>query len=113
MGPLLLALTLIGSVVLPAWGGEEVIVLQETRTREPGKKTVLHLAVLKNVSSRPIQSLRVTVELYDYFGRLLWARTVTPAPARLAPGDTATLSLTTPHLEAYRKSAYRFEYRPR
>ena len=91
---------------------EVIVVLQETRTPEKGKKTVQHLAVLKNASDRPVRNLRVTVELYDYFGALLWARTATPRPASLRPGDTATLSLPTPDLPAHRRTAYRFEYKP-
>lgn len=91
---------------------EPIVVLQETRTVEKGKKTVLHLAVLKNASDRPVRGLRVTVELYDFFGKLLWARTATPSPASLRPGDTATLSVPTPDLPAHRRTAYRFDYRP-
>ncbi len=53
----------------------------------------------------------MSVELYDYFGKLLWARTVTPTPSALRPGETAVLSLATPRLDAYRKTRYRFEYR--
>ena len=91
---------------------EAIVVLQETRTVEKGKKTVQHLAVLRNASDRPVRGLRVTVELYDFFGKLLWARTATPSPAALRPGDTATLSLPTPDLPAHRRTAYRFDYRP-
>jgi len=97
-----------------AFGGDDVAVLQETRTRQPGKKqgVVQHVALLKNTGARPIRGLRVTVELYDSFGKLLWTRTVTPGPASLKPGETASLSLTTPYLEAYKKTAYRFDYHP-
>jgi len=52
------------------------------------------------------------VELCDYFGKLLWARTVVPTPASLKPADTATLSLLTPDLEAHRRTRYRFDYHP-
>ena len=92
---------------------EPIVVLQETRTAEKGKKTVQHLAVLKNAGDRPVHGLRVTVELYDFFGKLLWVRTATPTPASLRPGDTATLSLPTPDLPAHRRTAYRFDYRSR
>jgi hypothetical protein len=103
-------------VVAPAGpaAAEEIVVLQETRTPEKdkrSKKTVLHLAVLKNTGSRAVQHLRVTIELYDHFGALLWARTASPSPTSLRPGDTATLSLTTPHLPEHRRTAYRFDYR--
>lgn len=107
VGLALMALT--GSAAL---AGDAVVVLQETRTREIGKaKRVQHLALLKNTSPRAVHGLRVTVELYDHFGQLLWARTAVPAPSLLRPGDTATLSLTTPHFEGHRKTRYRFAYR--
>jgi hypothetical protein len=111
----LMTLTSLG-VVAPAGpaAAEDIVVLQETRTAEKdkrSKKTVLHLAVLKNTGNRPVRSLRVTVELYDHFGALLWARTASPSPTSLRPGDTATLSLTTPHLPEHRRTAYRFDYR--
>ena len=100
-------------VATPGWGQDAVVVLQETRVPEPGKtKAVRHMAVLKNASVRPVRGLRVTVELYDYFGKLLWARTAVPVPASLAPGATATLSVSTPDLPAYRTTRYRFQYRP-
>jgi hypothetical protein len=118
MRPLILALVLLGSLAAPlqirpgAAAIEAIVVLQETRMVEKGKKTVQHLAVLKNASDRPVRGLRVTVELYDFFGKLLWARTATPSPASLRPGDTASLSLPTPDLPAHRRTAYRFDYRP-
>jgi hypothetical protein len=103
----------------PAVAGDAVVVLSETRTPEaPGPARgsrkpppVRHVAILKNAGNERITGLRVTVELHDYFGKLLWARTLAPAPSSLAPGETATLSLATPGLEAYRKTHYRFEYR--
>ena len=106
---LLMALSL-GS---PATAQEAVSVVQEHRTRDAGRKTVQHLAVLRNTSTRPVQNLRVTVELYDYFGTLLWARTVSPSPASLRAGETATLSVPTPDLPAHRQTKYRFQYRAR
>jgi hypothetical protein len=79
----------------------------------PGKKpTVEHVALLKNTSAQSIRGLRVTVELHDTFGKLLWTRTVTPGPASLKPGDTASLSVSTPDLADYKKTVYRFDYRP-
>jgi hypothetical protein len=111
--PLVVVLVIAGSAVAAGEPGDAVSVLQETRTREPGKKTVQHVALLKNTSTRPVRGLRVTVELYDFFGKLLWARTVSPAPSSLRPGDTATLSVATPDLPAYRQTRYRFDYRGR
>ena len=104
------------AVVAPAGAATagDIVVLQETRTPEKdkrSKKTVLHLAVLKNTGNRALRNLRVTIELYDHFGALLWARTASPSPTSLRPGDTATLSLTTPHLPEHRRTAYRFDYR--
>ena len=106
------AVALVGliAVAVPA-AGEDVIVLQETRIAEKGKRTVQHSAVLKNAGNRAVRNLRVTVELYDFFGALLWARTASPSPTSLRPGDTATLSLRTPHLPEHRRTAYRFDYR--
>ena len=113
MKRLALALAFLTTLLAGAPSGAEVItVVQETRIPGKGKKTVQHSAVLKNAGDRPVRGLRVTVELYDYFGALLWARTTTPAPASLRPGETATLSIPTPDLPAHRRTAYRFEYRP-
>ena len=79
----------------------------------PGKKpAVEHVALMKNTSSQSIRGLRVTVELHDTFGKLLWTRTVTPGPSSLKPGDTASLSVSTPDLADYKKTVYRFDYRP-
>ena len=96
-----------------ALAGDAVTVLQERRTRLPGKKqqAVEHVALVKNTSSQGIRGLRITVELHDSFGKLLWTRTVTPGPASLKPGDTASLSVSTPYLADYKKTVYRFEYR--
>jgi len=114
MRGLLVVLALLAHALAgPSEASEVISVLQENRTRELGKKTVQHLAVLRNTGDRPVHGLRVTVELYDFFGALLWARTVTPAPASLRPGDTATLSLATPDLPAHRRTRYRFDYRQR
>ena len=44
------------------------------------------------MSAAPVHGLRVTVESYDFFGKLLWVRTAVPVPSVLGPGDTATLS---------------------
>src|SRR5713101_730765 len=94
--------------------GDAVSVIQESRTRPPGKKTataIRHIAVLQNTAPYAIHGLRVTVELQDYFGAVLWARTAVPSPSSLRPGDTATVALDTPQLDAYRKTRYRFDYR--
>jgi hypothetical protein len=108
-----LAMLLTVALAAPAMAGDAVVVIEEARTREPGKKPVVirHVALLKNTSSHGVRALRVTVELCDYFGKLLWARTVTPTPSSLKAGGTATLSLVTPHLDAHRKTRYRFDYR--
>jgi hypothetical protein len=112
MRPLLVAIALTVSLAAQAEAGDAVVLLEETRTREPGKKqpAVRHVALVKNTSSEGVRGLRVTVELYDFFGKLLWARTTIPAPSSLKPGDTATVSLLTPQLDAYRKTRYRFDY---
>ena len=104
---------LVVTLGVPAMAGDAVVVLEEKRTREPGKKSTImrHVALLKNTSSEGVRALRVTVELCDYFGKLLWARTLVPTPSTLRPGATATLSLLTPQLDAHRKTRYRFDYR--
>ena len=109
----LLALVLGMALAGEAFAGDAVTVLQERRTRGTGKKpTVEHVALMKNTSSQAIRGLRVTVELHDSFGTLLWTRTVTPGPSSLKPGDTASLSVATPDLKDYKKTVYRFDYRP-
>jgi len=103
-------------LVAPVEAGEPVVVIQETRTPVVSKKAhgapqgVEHVVVLKNVSPYPVRGLRVRVEFYDFFGKILLVRTGTPVPSSLGPGDTATLSLPTPRLEAARQTRYRFEY---
>ena len=104
------ALMGLAAMAAPA-AGEDVIVVQETRTPDKARKSVQHSVVLRNTGSRAVRQLRVTIELYDHFGALLWARTASPSPTSLRPGDAATLSLTTPHLPEHRRTAYRFDYR--
>jgi hypothetical protein len=95
-----------------AEAGDAVVVVQETRTPVVSKKhtSVQHVVLLKNVSSHPVRGLRVTVEFYDFFGKLLLVRSGTPVPSSLGPGDTATLSVRIPALESARKTRYRFQY---
>ena len=107
--------TLALSLLARAAGAETsdpVVVVQETRT--PGgtkqRPSIQHVVLLKNVSASPVHRLRVTVEFYDFFGKVLWARTAVPMPASLGPGETATLSLSTPRLESMSRTHYRFEY---
>ncbi len=113
MRAVLLVIALIALPAGPALGDDAVTVLQETRTRQPGKRqqAVAHVALLKNTSIHSIRGLRVTVELYDAFGKLLWTKTVTAGPSALRPGETASLSVSTPHIEAYKRTVYRFAYR--
>ena len=113
MRPLLLAAVLLGALAAAAPAGDAITVLQETRAAPgPGRKAaVRHVAVLRNSASYPVYGLRVTVELADYFGAVLWARTAVPSPSSLRPGDTATLALDTPQLDRHRHTRYRFEYR--
>ncbi len=101
----------------PGEAGDPVVVVQETRTPVVSEKhgskrhgTVEHVVLLKNVSPYPVRVLRVTVEFYDFFGKLLLVRSGTPVPSSLGPGDTATLSLPTPTLESARRTRYRFQY---
>ena len=106
--------TLVSALALAAAAeaSEPVVVLQESRTPvgKGQRQSVQHVVLLKNVSSEPVRGLRVTVEFYDFFGKLLWSRTAVPTPASLAPGDTASLSLSTPQLESMSRTRYRFEY---
>ncbi len=107
--------TLALSLLAPRAGAEAsdpVVVVQETRI--PGgtkqRPSIQHVVLVKNVSASPVQRLRVTVEFYDFFGKILWARSAVPTPASLGPGETATLSLSTPRLESMSRTRYRFEY---
>jgi hypothetical protein len=112
MKAMFVTLCLAAALASPAGAGDPVVVLQETRTPIVSKKhtNVQHVVLLKNVSQHPVRVLRVTVEFYDFFGKLLLVRGGTPVPTSLAPGDTATLSLPTPVLESARKTRYRFQY---
>jgi hypothetical protein len=100
------------ALATPGEASDPVVVVQETRTPLVSKqrRSVQHVALLKNVSASPVRGLRVTVEFYDFFGKLLWVRTAVPVPASLGPGDTATLSLSTPTLDGARQTRYRFAY---
>ncbi len=112
MKPGLAVMCLWAALAAPAGASEPVVVLQETRTPVVSKKhrSVQHVVLLKNTSPYPVRGLRVTVEFYDFFGKLLLVRSGTPVPSSLGPGDTATLSLPIPALEAARKTRYRFAY---
>lgn len=113
MRPWLVALPwIVLAAVAVAEAGDPVVVVQETRTPIVSKKhtSVQHVVLLKNVSTHPVRGLRVTVEFYDFFGKLLLVRSGTPVPSSLGPGDTATLSLPTPALESARRTRYRFQY---
>lgn len=117
MKPLFAALWLVAATfVVPAQASDPVIVVQETRTPVVNKKQhgvpqgVQHVVLLKNVSAYPVRGLRVRVEFYDFFGKILLVRSGTPVPSSLGPGDTATLSLPIPRLEAARQTRYRIEY---
>jgi hypothetical protein len=101
-----------------ATDGDPVVVVQETRTPVAAQKkpnahhapSVQHIALLRNSGPRPVRVVRVTVEFYDFFGKILWAKSAVPVPTRIEPGGTATLSLSTPALEAARRTRYRMEY---
>jgi hypothetical protein len=101
-----------------ATDGDPVVVVQETRTpsavqKRPGAHhapSVQHVALLRNSGLRPVRVVRVTVEFYDFFGKILWAKSAVPVPTRIEPGGTATLSLSTPALDAARRTRYRMEY---
>jgi hypothetical protein len=112
MKPGLAAICLWAALAAPAEASDPVVVLQETRTPVVSNKHrgIQHVVLLKNVSPYPVRGLRVTVEFYDFFDKLLLVRRGTPVPSSLRPGDTATLSLPVPALEAARKTRYRFEY---
>src|SRR6266436_5926005 len=113
MKPAIVALWLLSAALAaPVGAGDAIVVVQETRTPVVSKqrRTAQHVVLLKNVSAAPVRGLRITVEFYDFFGKLLWVRTAVPVPASLGPGDTATLSISTPTLEAARQTRYRFAY---
>ena len=115
-----LVLAAIVALAAPGRVDDAMAVVQETRTLEPAPRKsgasraqtrVRHVALLVNASPHSVRGLRVTVELYDYFGKLLWSGSATPSPSTLRPGETASLSLLTPNLESYRTTRYRFETR--
>ncbi len=70
-----------------AEAGDAVVVVQETRTPVVSKqrRSAQHVVVLKNVSAAPVHGLRVTVEFYDFFGKLLWASLPRRGPADSLP----------------------------
>src|SRR6266508_248406 len=112
MKPIVAALCVAAALAAPAEASDPVVVVQETRTPVVSKKHrgVQHVVLLKNVSPYPVSGLRVTVEFYDFFDKLLLVRAGTPVPSSLRPGDTATLSFPIPALDAARKTRYRFQY---
>src|SRR5438445_11774458 len=87
-----------------ATDGDPVVVVQETRTPAAVQKrpnahhapSVQHVALLRNSGLRPVRVLRVTVEFYDFFGKILWATSAVPAPTRIQPAGTATVAPGTP-----------------
>src|SRR5260370_3218477 len=101
-----------------ATDGDPVVVVQETRTPAAAQKksgahhapSVQHVALLRNSGPRPVRVVRVPVEFYDCFGRILWANSAVPVPSRMEPGGTATLSPSTPALEPAPRTPYRAEY---
>lgn len=109
---ILVFLLVVFALAAPAEASDPVVVLQETRTPVGSKQrgSVQHTVLIKNVSTSPVRGLRVTVEFYDFFGKLLWARAAAPTPTTLGPGDTATLSLSTPRFESLSRTHYRFEH---
>lgn len=91
---------------------DAVVVLEERQVPSAGRgKPVQHLVVLKNTSWAPVRELRVTVEYHDFFGRILWARTLTPVPSGIRPGETALLTVLPPTLRDHSSTRYRFHYR--
>src|SRR6266478_6266021 len=97
MRSIVLAAAMVAVLATFVWAGDAVVVVQDSRTLELGKgsrgafrqTSVRHVALLENISSQSVRGLRVTVELYDYFGKLLWARSAAPTPSSLKPGETA------------------------
>jgi len=87
-----------------ATDGDPVVVVQETRTPAAAQKrsgahhapSVQHVALLRNSGPRPVRVVRVTVEFYDFFGKILWAKSAVPVPSRMEPGGTATRSSPLP-----------------
>ena len=95
----------------PAWGHAATPLAVTEERQVPQGKHVVHFAVVRNTTPGRVRGLRVTVELRDYFDALLWAKTVSPNPATLRPGETATLSVTAPPLREHRRTRYLFDYR--
>jgi hypothetical protein len=120
MGRCLALIVGVVALIAPGRVDDAMVVVEETRTLEkPAAKAgarrspprVRHVARLLNASPHGVRGLRVTVELYDYFGKLLWSGSGAAVPSTLRPGETASVTLLTPDLESYRSTRYRFDYR--
>src|SRR2546427_2588015 len=87
-----------------ATDGDPVVVVQETRTPAAAQKksgahhapSVQHVALLRNGGPRPARGGRGTVEFYDFFCKILWAKSAGPVPSRKEPGGRTTPSPITP-----------------
>ena len=119
------------ALAAPGEASEAVVVVQETRTPVVNTAFLLLSSLTAHLAERALRSgnrgtfhllwavtialgvaflVGTAVEFYDFFGKLLWVRTAVPVPSALGPGDTATLSLSTPALDAARQTRYRFAY---
>jgi hypothetical protein len=107
-----LLLAVVGPRGVCAAAAEVIALVEERQVPQADGKTVQYFVRLRNTGAVPVRGLRVTVELQDYFGKLLWARTASTMPGAIEPGETAMLSVTAPHLRDYNRTRYRFHYRP-
>lgn len=107
-----LVLALVVAFAAPVVAGEPLLVVQERRTRPASRaaRKVEHVATVKNTSPHAVRAVRVTVEARDRSGKVLW-KTVKRGPSALAPGESASISVTAPDLGPDATIVYRFDAR--
>jgi len=99
-----------------ALAGSLVVVEEHKGPAQPGRKKgrsegVQLMAVVRNVSGLPARNVRATLELVDYFGKVLWVKTVGVTPSTIAPGATAVVTTAAPDLPDHHRTRYRFQTR--
>src|SRR5438105_13409743 len=80
-----------------ATDGDPVVVVQETRTPAAVQKRpnahhapcVQHVALLRNSGLLPVGVVRVSVEFYDFFGKIFWWYSAVQGSPRIEPSRIA------------------------
>ncbi|MBI4610468.1 MAG: hypothetical protein HY726_15835 [Candidatus Rokubacteria bacterium] len=68
-------------------------------------------ALVENISPRRVDGAEVSVEFYTFFDQLVSLEHTVLRPARIEPGQKATLRVATPNSDSVRKIRYRFTWR--